>query len=104
MSSSLLFLFLFWLESQNLVVYTEVCFILIGISLFLKATEVAGVCDNQVDRKLELALASNSWKLKVNRLLESLNRPTMQQIQQHLKEVCLFIHTRQTLDHVDFLC
>ncbi|KAF4403837.1 hypothetical protein CsatB_003771 [Cannabis sativa] len=52
----------------------------------LKATELAGVCDNAVDRNFKLALARNSWKHKVNRLLVSLEKPTLQQIQQHLKE------------------
>ncbi|XP_015896152.3 lysine-specific demethylase JMJ17 isoform X2 [Ziziphus jujuba] len=52
----------------------------------LKATEVAGVYDHQGFCNFELALARNSWKIRVAALLEGLNKPTIQQIQQQLKE------------------
>ncbi|PON84593.1 Autoimmune regulator [Trema orientale] len=64
----------------------DLCVISGKLTAALKATEVAGVCDLEVDRKLKLALSRNSWKLKVNRLLEGSQKPTIQQIQQHLKE------------------
>ncbi|EXB37360.1 Lysine-specific demethylase 5A [Morus notabilis] len=51
-----------------------------------KATEVAGVYDHEVDSNLKLAVARNSWKLQVDRLLEGSQKPTMQPIQQRLKE------------------
>ncbi|XP_050266962.1 lysine-specific demethylase JMJ17 isoform X1 [Quercus robur] len=52
----------------------------------LKAIEVAGLYDHQANHSLELALARYSWRFKVNRLLGGLQKPTIQQIQQHLKE------------------
>ncbi|XP_030946999.1 uncharacterized protein LOC115971303 [Quercus lobata] len=52
----------------------------------LKAIEVAGLYDHQANHSLELALTRYSWRFKVNRLLGGLQKPTIQQIQQHLKE------------------
>jgi histone demethylase JARID1 len=49
---------------------------------------VAGLYDHQGNSNLDLAFARYSWRFKVNRLLEGLQKPTIQQIQQHLKEVC----------------
>ncbi|KAL5552082.1 hypothetical protein UlMin_002258 [Ulmus minor] len=71
----------------------------------LKASEVAGVYDHQADCNLKLAIARNSWKISVNRLFEGSQRPTIQQINQHLKEgLALNIspedHFRQQLTEV----
>ncbi|XP_073316103.1 lysine-specific demethylase JMJ17 [Primulina huaijiensis] len=52
----------------------------------LKATEVAAACDGLGIKKLELALARNSWKIRAGKLLESSEKPTVQQIQHYLKE------------------
>jgi histone demethylase JARID1 len=52
---------------------------------------VAGVCDNQDKCDLELASARNSWRVRVKRLLEDAQKPTMQHIQRHMKEVCLLV-------------
>eukprot|EP00258_Populus_trichocarpa_P036652 XP_024452671.1 lysine-specific demethylase 5B isoform X1 [Populus trichocarpa] len=56
------------------------------LTIALKATEVAGVCDNQDKCDLELASARNSWRVRVKRLLEDAQKPTMQHIQRHMKE------------------
>lgn len=58
------------------------------IGYIQKATEVAGVYDQQGYCNLELALARNSWKIRVIKLLEGIQKPSIQQIQQRLKEVC----------------
>lgn len=49
--------------------------------------EVAGLYDDQSNRVLDLALARNSWRVKVNKLLEGSTKPTIRQIQQYLEEV-----------------
>lgn len=51
-----------------------------------KAIELAGTCDGKGYRKFELALARNSWKIRTQKLLESAEKPTIQQIQRLLKE------------------
>ncbi|GAV57946.1 PHD domain-containing protein/ARID domain-containing protein/JmjC domain-containing protein/JmjN domain-containing protein/zf-C5HC2 domain-containing protein/PLU-1 domain-containing protein [Cephalotus follicularis] len=56
------------------------------LTIALKAVEVAGVHDHQGNCKLELALARNSWRIRGNRLLEGFQKPTIHQIQRHLKE------------------
>ncbi|KAL4603864.1 hypothetical protein ACB092_10G153600 [Castanea dentata] len=56
------------------------------LTIALKAIEVAGLYDHQANHNLELALARYSWRFKVNRLLGGSQKPTIQQIQQHLKE------------------
>uniref|UniRef100_A0A2N9J2S4 Zinc finger PHD-type domain-containing protein n=1 Tax=Fagus sylvatica TaxID=28930 RepID=A0A2N9J2S4_FAGSY len=56
------------------------------LTIALKAIEVAGLYDHQGNPNLKLALARYSWRFKVNRLLGDLQKPTVQQIQQHLKE------------------
>ncbi|KAJ0048148.1 hypothetical protein Pint_15199 [Pistacia integerrima] len=56
------------------------------LTVALKAREVAGVYDHQSNRMLDLALARNSWRVKVNKLLEGSTKPTIRQIQQYLKE------------------
>ncbi|OIV94904.1 hypothetical protein TanjilG_22101 [Lupinus angustifolius] len=50
------------------------------------ACEVAGVCDKHDNSDLELALAKNLWKIQAKRLLNDVRKPTIQQIQKHLKE------------------
>lgn len=50
---------------------------------------VAGVYDHQDKSDLELASARNLWRVRANRLLEGIQKPTMQQIQRHIKEVCV---------------
>ncbi|KAL0307431.1 UNVERIFIED_CONTAM: Death-inducer obliterator 1 [Sesamum angustifolium] len=64
--------------------------------------DVAGICDDEGNRKFELALARNSWKIRAEKLLGSAEKPTLQQIQHHLKEgLAMNIHPedyfRQTL-------
>ncbi|KAE8055327.1 hypothetical protein FH972_012174 [Carpinus fangiana] len=56
------------------------------LTIAVKAIEVAGLYDHQGNCNLDLAFARYSWRFKVNRLLEGLQKPTIQQIQQHLKE------------------
>ncbi|KAF5729995.1 lysine-specific demethylase 5B isoform X2 [Tripterygium wilfordii] len=56
------------------------------LSIAFKAIEMAGVYDHQDHCDLQMALARNSWRLRVNRLLEGIEKPTIKQIQQHLKE------------------
>ncbi|KAJ6703596.1 LYSINE-SPECIFIC DEMETHYLASE [Salix viminalis] len=56
------------------------------LTIALKATEVAGVCDNQDKCDLELASARNSWRVRGKRLLEDAQKPTMQHVQRHMKE------------------
>lgn len=56
------------------------------LSTALKAVEVAGVYDREINSKFELALARNSWKVRARRLLEGSQKPAIQQIQRHLKE------------------
>ncbi|OMO58640.1 hypothetical protein COLO4_34455 [Corchorus olitorius] len=56
----------------------------------LKAIGMAGVHDHQSDCNLEWALARYSWRVQVTRLLDALEKglekPSIQQIQHHLKE------------------
>lgn len=47
-----------------------------------------GVHDHEGDCNLMLVLSRYSWKVKVNKSLDGSQKPTIQQIQQHLKEVC----------------
>ena len=53
---------------------------------------MAGVYDHQSSCDLERALARYSWRFQVARLLDALEKglekPSIQQIQRHLKEVC----------------
>lgn len=57
------------------------------IEFFLQASEVACVYDQHDNCALELALAKNLWKIQVNRLLNGVQKPTLQGIQKHLKKV-----------------
>ncbi|KAJ4954062.1 hypothetical protein NE237_030894 [Protea cynaroides] len=52
----------------------------------VKAASVAVVYDRHTSSNLELALARNSWKIKVERLLEGSQKPVIRQIQRLLKE------------------
>ncbi|CAI9094044.1 OLC1v1029693C1 [Oldenlandia corymbosa var. corymbosa] len=52
----------------------------------LKATNTAEVHDALGDSKFELVLARNSWKVRAQKLLQSSQKPTMQQVQRHVKE------------------
>ncbi|KAB1200329.1 Lysine-specific demethylase 5A [Morella rubra] len=52
----------------------------------IKVIEVVGLFDRQGNCNLDQALSRYSWRFKANRLLLGLPRPTIQQIQQHLKE------------------
>ncbi|XP_063949408.1 chromatin modification-related protein YNG2 isoform X3 [Daucus carota subsp. sativus] len=56
------------------------------LSTALKAVEAAGVYDHDSKCKFEMALARNSWRVRAQKLLESSLKPTVQQIQRHLKE------------------
>lgn len=49
---------------------------------------MAGVYYNHGNNRLELALARNSWRVRVNKLLEDSQKPLIQHIQKFLKEVC----------------
>lgn len=59
------------------------------VFLFAKVMQVAGVYDYEDNNGLQQALARNSWRVKAKRLLESIQKPTMQQIEHHMKEVCV---------------
>ena len=75
------------------VILPRICtFFLIGNGFVAQAIEVAGLYDHQANRNIELALARYSWRFKVNRLLGGLQKPKIQLIQQHLKEVCFIDH------------
>ncbi|KAG8382234.1 hypothetical protein BUALT_Bualt05G0055700 [Buddleja alternifolia] len=52
----------------------------------LKAMDVSGICDCEGNHKFELALARNSWKIRAEKLLGCAEKPTVQQMQHHLKE------------------
>ncbi|KAK7406134.1 hypothetical protein VNO78_07753 [Psophocarpus tetragonolobus] len=52
----------------------------------VKASKVAIVYDQRDTCDLELALAKNFWKFEVKRLLNGVPKPTIHQIQKHLKE------------------
>ncbi|KAK1374392.1 Lysine-specific demethylase rbr-2 [Heracleum sosnowskyi] len=56
------------------------------LSTALKAVEVAGVYDHDSNCKFDLAIARNSWRVRAQKLLEPSLKPTVQQIQRHLKE------------------
>ncbi|CAL9030117.1 unnamed protein product [Prunus brigantina] len=56
------------------------------LSTALKAREMEGVHDHEGDCNLMLVLSRYSWKVKVNKSLDGSQKPTIQQIQQHLKE------------------
>lgn len=66
---------------------------LIGLSC-MQAVETSGVHDYHGNCKLELALARNSWRVRACKLLEGSEKPTIQQIQRHLKEVLLLLLSR----------
>lgn len=53
----------------------------------MQAIELGGFYDDEGYCNLTLAISRYSWKVKVHRLLEGSQKPTIQQIQQHLKEV-----------------
>lgn len=52
----------------------------------LKAVEVAGLNDDHGNRNFELALARNSWRVRVHKTLESSQKPLIQQIESFLEE------------------
>lgn len=52
-----------------------------------QAFDIAGVYDHKADSDLALALARNSWRIRVSRLIDGSHKPTIQQIQKCLKEV-----------------
>ncbi|KAL3619294.1 hypothetical protein CASFOL_036864 [Castilleja foliolosa] len=56
------------------------------MGIALKAMDVAGIADHEKSRKFDLALATTSWKIRAEKLLDSAEKPTLQQIQNHLKE------------------
>ncbi|XP_044485625.1 lysine-specific demethylase 5A isoform X2 [Mangifera indica] len=64
----------------------DLCVISNKLTVALKVREVAGLYDDQSNRVLDLALARNSWRVKVNKLLEGSTKPTIRQIQQYLEE------------------
>nr|GEX80977.1 lysine-specific demethylase 5D isoform X1 [Tanacetum cinerariifolium] len=56
------------------------------LSNALKAVEVAGVYERESNGKFELALARNSWRVRASKLLNSSQKPSVNQIQRLLKE------------------
>ncbi|KAK9668147.1 hypothetical protein RND81_13G037200 [Saponaria officinalis] len=56
------------------------------LTIALKALDVAGVCDPIASRKFDQALARNSWRIRASKLIDSPQKPVMQQVQRHLKE------------------
>ncbi|XP_027080412.2 lysine-specific demethylase JMJ17-like [Coffea arabica] len=52
----------------------------------LKALDSAGICDGEGNSKFELVLARNSWKVRAQKLLNGPQKPSLQQVQRHLKE------------------
>lgn len=54
---------------------------------YLQAIDISGIRDDEGNRIFELALARNSWKNKAKKYLQSTEKPTLQQIQNHLKKV-----------------
>ncbi|KAL8498431.1 hypothetical protein ACS0TY_021673 [Phlomoides rotata] len=56
------------------------------LCIALKAIDISGVRDDEGNRKFELALARNSWKIRAKKYLQSAGKPTLQQIQNHLKK------------------
>lgn len=52
----------------------------------LKALDTAGICDAEGNSKFELVLARNSWKVRAQKLLNGPQKPSLQQVQRHLKE------------------
>lgn len=61
------------------------------VSQCIQAIEVAGVFDHQGSCNFELALARNSWRVRANKLFGGPQKPLIQQIQRHLKEVLLLV-------------
>ncbi|XP_073220782.1 lysine-specific demethylase JMJ17 isoform X2 [Cicer arietinum] len=56
------------------------------LTIAIKASKVGGVYDESDNCDLELALAKFLWKVQVNILLNGVQKPTIEQIQKHLKE------------------
>ncbi|GJT51304.1 lysine-specific demethylase 5D [Tanacetum coccineum] len=56
------------------------------LSNALKAVEVVGVYERESNGKFELALARNSWRVRASKLLNSSQKPSINQIQRLLKE------------------
>lgn len=85
-------------------VITNGIIFLIRCHSIAQAREVAGVYDNQSNRMLDLALARNSWRVKVNKLLEGSTKPTIGQIQKYLKEVCTIGFLFMASPEIDNMC
>ncbi|KAI3710834.1 hypothetical protein L2E82_40628 [Cichorium intybus] len=56
------------------------------LSTALKAVEIAGVYDRESNCKFELALATNSWRVRASKLLQASQKPSIHQIRRLLKE------------------
>lgn len=67
------------------------------LSTRMQAVEAAGIYDHDSNCKFDLALARNSWRVRAQKLLQPSLKPTLQQIQRHLKEVLpvLLTHSRE---------
>ncbi|XP_031125306.1 lysine-specific demethylase lid isoform X2 [Ipomoea triloba] len=61
------------------VVSTKLC-------VALKAVDVTGFHECESNCKLELALSRNSWRVGAQKLMDGPQKPTIQQLRQHLKE------------------
>lgn len=61
--------------------------LLIASDFLWQASKVGGVYDHQDSCDLQLLLARYWWRVRVKRLLEGSQKPTMKQIQLHIKEV-----------------
>lgn len=72
---------------------TGVNFFLVKLFLFYaQAVEVAGLNDDHGNQNFELALARNSWRVRVHKTLESSQKPLIQQIETFIKEVAAFFY------------
>ncbi|KAI3713400.1 hypothetical protein L1987_71977 [Smallanthus sonchifolius] len=64
----------------------DLTFVVRKLSTALKAVEVAGVYDRESNCKFDLALARNSWRVRVSKLLKGSQKPSIHQVQRLLKE------------------
>lgn len=55
----------------------------------VQAVQVSRVLDRDGNRRLKLALANYSWRVRAHNLCEGPHKPSIQQIQLMLKEVLI---------------
>lgn len=56
----------------------------------LQAMDCSGICYDDEYHKFELVLARHLWKTRAEKLLGTLEKPTLHEIQRHLEDVWLF--------------